>query len=113
MSKEFEDLMRQAVEPDMHRKILLRAAERVAMGWTTGAAARAARRAGPRHEPGSHLLVPVWRRVPRIVRNRRDRRLSGSGNRHRPLGELLVAPHAAPLPSARPPRMARSHPGVE
>ena len=40
MRKRFEDLMRQAVEPEMHSKILLRAAELVAMGWTTGAGAR-------------------------------------------------------------------------
>src|SRR5258708_5903233 len=33
-------LMRQAVEPEMHRKILVRAADLVAMGWTTGAGAR-------------------------------------------------------------------------
>lgn len=40
MNREFEDPMRQAVEPEMHRKILLRAAELVATGWTRGAAAR-------------------------------------------------------------------------
>src|SRR5260370_38864830 len=40
MRKRFEDLMRQAVEPEMRSKILLRAAELVAMGWTTGAGAR-------------------------------------------------------------------------
>jgi hypothetical protein len=40
MRNRFEDLMRQAVEPEMHSKILLRAAELVAMGWTTGAGAR-------------------------------------------------------------------------
>lgn len=40
MRKTSRDLMRQAVEPDMHSKILLRAAELVAMGWTTGAGAR-------------------------------------------------------------------------
>ena len=40
MSERFEDLMRQVVEPTIHSKILLRAAELVAMGWTTGAGAR-------------------------------------------------------------------------
>jgi hypothetical protein len=40
MGETFEDLMRQAVEPEIHTKILLRAAELVAMGWTTGAGAR-------------------------------------------------------------------------
>src|ERR1700730_4855792 len=40
MSETFEDLMRQAVEPEIHSKILLRAADLVAMGWTTGAGAR-------------------------------------------------------------------------
>jgi hypothetical protein len=40
MNREFEDLMSQAVEPEIHRKILLRAAELVVMGWTRGSAAR-------------------------------------------------------------------------
>jgi hypothetical protein len=40
MRERFEALMRQAVEPEIHSKILLRAAELVAMGWTTGAGAR-------------------------------------------------------------------------
>jgi len=40
MSERFDDLMRQAVEPEIHSKILLRAAELVAMGWTTGGGAR-------------------------------------------------------------------------
>lgn len=35
-----DDLMRHALEPAMHGKILLRAAELVAMGWTTQAGAR-------------------------------------------------------------------------
>ena len=40
MNERFEGLMRQAVEPEIHSKILLRAAELVAMGWTTGVGAR-------------------------------------------------------------------------
>lgn len=40
MNDDFLTLMRQAVEREMHRKILLRAADLVAMGWTTGAGAR-------------------------------------------------------------------------
>ncbi len=40
MSETFEDLMRQAIEPEIHIKILVRAAELVAMGWSTGAGAR-------------------------------------------------------------------------
>ena len=34
------DLMQQVLHPEMHQKILLRAAELVAMGWTRGTAAR-------------------------------------------------------------------------
>jgi hypothetical protein len=38
MNWDGQDRMQQAIEPMMHRKILLRAAELVAMGWTTGPA---------------------------------------------------------------------------
>lgn len=34
------DLTQQVLQPEMHEKILLRAAELVAMGWTRGTAAR-------------------------------------------------------------------------
>jgi hypothetical protein len=40
MNWDGQDRMQRAIEPEMHRKILLRAAELVAMGWTTGAGAR-------------------------------------------------------------------------
>ncbi len=40
MNEELRNLMLQAIEPEMHRKILLRAVELVATGWTTRAGAR-------------------------------------------------------------------------
>ena len=40
MSEEIKNLMRWTLKPEMHRKTLLRAAELVSMGWTTGAGAR-------------------------------------------------------------------------
>jgi hypothetical protein len=40
MDQPMQDFMHHAVEPALHRKILLRAAELVAMGWTTRAGAR-------------------------------------------------------------------------
>jgi hypothetical protein len=51
MNREGQERMRQAIEPEMHRKALLRTAELVAMDWTTahgpsvtsGSAARARR----------------------------------------------------------------------
>jgi hypothetical protein len=40
MDERAPDLTQQVLEPAMHEKILLRAAELVAMGWTRGTAAR-------------------------------------------------------------------------
>ena len=42
MNWDGQDRMQQAIEPAVHRKILLRAAELVAMGRTTGTGARSA-----------------------------------------------------------------------
>jgi hypothetical protein len=49
--------MQQAIEPAMHRKILLRAAELVAMGWTTGAGAR---NAGDARVRGTSPIAVSW-----------------------------------------------------
>jgi len=43
MNERAPDLTQQVLQPEMHEKILLRAAELVAMGWTRGTAARDAR----------------------------------------------------------------------
>ena len=40
MHERAPDLTQQVLQPEMHQKILLRAAELVAMGWTRGTAAR-------------------------------------------------------------------------
>ncbi len=40
MNERAPDLTQQVLHPEMHEKILLRAAELVAMGWTRGTAAR-------------------------------------------------------------------------
>ena len=40
MNERAPDLTQQVLQPEMHEKILLRAAELVAMGWTRGTAAR-------------------------------------------------------------------------
>jgi len=40
MNERAPDLTQQVLQPEMHQKILLRAAELVAMGWTCGTAAR-------------------------------------------------------------------------
>ena len=40
MTENFKNLRSQALEPEIHTKILLRAGELVALGWTTGAGAR-------------------------------------------------------------------------
>ena len=40
MNERAPDLMQQVLHPEMNQKILLRAAELVAMGWTRGTAAR-------------------------------------------------------------------------
>ena len=57
MNEDFKTLMRQAVEPEMHSKILLRAAELVAMGWTTGAGARNER---AERVPGTSPTAISW-----------------------------------------------------
>jgi len=40
MNERTPDLTQQVLQPEMHEKILLRAAELVALGWTRGTAAR-------------------------------------------------------------------------
>jgi len=57
MNWDGQDRMQQALEPAMHRKILLRAAELVAMGWTTGAGARSA---GDARVRGTNPTAVSW-----------------------------------------------------
>ncbi len=42
MNERSPELTRQVLQPGMHQKLLLRAAELVELGWTRGAAARGA-----------------------------------------------------------------------
>src|SRR6266436_7189159 len=57
MNWDGQDRMQQAIEPEMHRKVLLRAAELVAMGWTTGAGARSA---GDARVRGTSPIAISW-----------------------------------------------------
>jgi len=57
MNGDGQDRMQQAIEPAMHRKILLRAAELVATGWTTGAGARSA---GDARVRGTSPIAVSW-----------------------------------------------------
>ena len=72
MTEEFKALMRQAVEPELHRKIL-----RALPTWWRWVGPRApghgtSAGSGPGDEPGGDFVVPDRRRVPGAGRDRRD-----------------------------------------